>query len=150
MLLEIFTDSLYSKPPSPSLDILWCKALFFKTCISVDFRTVFLKVIESHKFSTFFSFLVPKMSHFFEQLFHSNSNLNFSKLFFFSFPSLYEGDFPKNSFAGLLLSFYSFYRKHRLKQKAVMKFFSIKSEISLKQDSNTDASHVIFQHNSRR
>ena len=65
MLLEIFTDSLCSKPPPPSLDILWCKVLFFKTWISVVFSTVFLKKIENHKFSIFFPLVVPKMSLFF-------------------------------------------------------------------------------------
>ena len=54
MLLEIFTDSLCSKPPPPSLDILWCKVLFFKTWISVVFSTVFLEKIENHEFSIFF------------------------------------------------------------------------------------------------
>ena len=43
MWLESFTDSLCSKAPPPSLDILWCKELFFKTWISVVFSTVFLK-----------------------------------------------------------------------------------------------------------
>ena len=66
MLPEIFTHSLCSKPPPPSLVILWHKVLFFKTRISVVFSTVFLKEIENHKFSIFFSFLVPKTSHFFE------------------------------------------------------------------------------------
>ena len=42
------------------------KVLFFKTWISVVFSTVFLKKIENHKFSFSFSFLVPNMSHFFE------------------------------------------------------------------------------------
>ena len=66
MLLEVFTDSLCSKPPPPRLDILCCKVQFFKTWISVVSSTVFLKKIENHKFSIFFSSLVPKMSHIFE------------------------------------------------------------------------------------
>ena len=66
MLLEIFTDSLCSKPPPRILDILWCNAVFLKTWISIVFSTVSLKKIENHKFSFFSSFLVPKMSQFFE------------------------------------------------------------------------------------
>ena len=67
LLKRIFNDSLCSKPLPPSLVILWCKVLFFKTWISVVFSTVFLKKIENHKFSIFFWFSVPKMSHFMPQ-----------------------------------------------------------------------------------
>ena len=77
-LLEIFTDSLCSKPPPPSLDILWCKVLFFKTWISVVFSTVLSKKIENHKFSIFSTFLVPKISHFFEN--SSSKNTCFEEL----------------------------------------------------------------------
>ena len=66
ILLETFTDSLCSKPPPANLDMLWYKVLFFKTWISVVFSIVFLKKIKNHKFSFFFLFLLPKMSHFFE------------------------------------------------------------------------------------
>ena len=66
MLLETFTDSLRSKPPPAIVDILWCKVLFFKLKFSFAFSIVFLKKIENHKFSVFFSFLVPKISHIFE------------------------------------------------------------------------------------
>ena len=71
-VLETFTGSLCSKPPPPSLVIMWCKVLFFKTCIS-GVSTVFLKKIENHKFSILSSFLVPKMSHFFQN--SSNTTL---------------------------------------------------------------------------
>ena len=59
MLLEIFTDSLCSKPAPPSLDIFWCKVLLLKTWTSAVFGTVFLKKIENYKFSIFFLILVP-------------------------------------------------------------------------------------------
>ena len=65
ILLEFFTGSLCSKLLPASLHILWCKMLFFKASISVVFSTVFLKKIENHKFSYFFSFLVLKMSQIF-------------------------------------------------------------------------------------
>ena len=63
----MFTGSLCSKPPPPSLVSMRCKKLFFKTCISVV-STVFLKKNENHKFSILSTFLVPKMSH----VFHSS------------------------------------------------------------------------------
>ena len=67
MLLEIFTDILCSKPAPPSLGILWCKALFFKTWIPVVFTTVFLKKkLKTLNFQFFFSFWAPKMLHFFQ------------------------------------------------------------------------------------
>ena len=53
MLLEIFTHSLCSKPPPQSLDILWCKVVFFKTWISVVFSTVFLKKLKTINFPFF-------------------------------------------------------------------------------------------------
>ena len=52
MSLEIFTDSLCSKPPPPNLYILWCKVLFFQTWISVVFSTV-LKKIKTINFQFF-------------------------------------------------------------------------------------------------
>ena len=58
ILLEIFTDSLCSKSPPQSLDILWYKVLFFKTWISVVLVYCFwkkLKTIHSQFFSHFWS-----------------------------------------------------------------------------------------------
>ena len=61
-LLMVFLVSLHHQ----ALISCGAKCYFFKTWISVAFSTVFLKKIESHKFSIFSSFFVPKMSHFFE------------------------------------------------------------------------------------
>ena len=41
--VKYVTDSLCRKPQPPTLDILWCKVLFFKTWTSAVFSLVFLK-----------------------------------------------------------------------------------------------------------
>ena len=78
-LLIVF--AVCSKPPPPSVHILWCKVLFFKTWNWVVFSAVFLKKVENHKFSTFFSFLVPKMSLFFYNGSKTHSQNVVEKLF---------------------------------------------------------------------